>query len=634
MNEELQNTLKTLAFSFQPFNPDDQKNFLVRYWSQKHLNLTEILQFINSLLQLIELSLKDKWRKFAGIPLQCRMLADIFQEEVSHYCQTGEMRLPQSLNVLQLYDKFIDKKWKFYYKKLNVDGNTAMIQILLQNQKLQLEQSHMICAMVSYFDYEFISNLNSSEDIVKGNQLFIDQFKSGQDKSGIISHITVDGKALFVHRTFAEYFIALWFSQNYENELTGIKNIYFNLNFEIIQKFLDRMLAQEFDLHTAVINQNLPEIEYLLSEQETGVNDEDEGGRTALHLAIINYFYDKIEINDFITNMLLKHGADINCEDKVLHYKPLRLAEELKVWSLVEKLLESQADNRDLVWIRTNIGKQHLLQIENDDIINMEYHMSDALHDVMHTALMEGYINLIGFILKSGVSVQHCINAYGISTTMLHIAAEFGHLRLVQFIIEHGVDCSTCVDEYKRTPLMLAAECDHIQVAEFLINHAAPVTAKDVYGNSALSLAVLEENHEMVKLLLANMSYNIDEKDVVIYAVGYGDMKAVTFLIENNIINSQNQHGNTALILAACLGKIDIVELLLQNGADVQITGQHKRTVLMHAAERGHLQLVKLLIKHGASVNATDEDGYSALSLARRRYNHFAELLLDLGAHE
>lgn len=56
------------------------------------------------------------------------------------------------------------------------------------------------------------------------------------------------------------------------------------------------------------------------------------------------------------------------------------------------------------------------------------------------------------------------------------------------------------------------------------------------------------------------------------------------------------QHGQTALMLAVSHGRLDMVQLLLQSGADMNIQDEDGSTALMCAAEHHHVDIVKLLL--------------------------------------
>ncbi|CAG0910546.1 unnamed protein product, partial [Cyprideis torosa] len=75
----------------------------------------------------------------------------------------------------------------------------------------------------------------------------------------------------------------------------------------------------------------------------------------------------------------------------------------------------------------------------------------------------------------------------------------------------------------------------------------------------------------------------------------------------------------TPLLLASKEGHHSIVELLLANGTDPNITDSSKQTPLHLASERGHHSIVDLLLAHEADVLATDDEGRTPLSYAKTK---------------
>lgn len=74
---------------------------------------------------------------------------------------------------------------------------------------------------------------------------------------------------------------------------------------------------------------------------------------------------------------------------------------------------------------------------------------------------------------------------------------------------------------------------------------------------------------------------------------------------------------NTALMLACCGGHEDIVKLLIEAGADLELQNESGHTPLMEAASGGHVGVAKILLENGAGINThSDEYKESALTLA------------------
>ena len=67
---------------------------------------------------------------------------------------------------------------------------------------------------------------------------------------------------------------------------------------------------------------------------------------------------------------------------------------------------------------------------------------------------------------------------------------------------------------------------------------------------------------------------------------------------------------------ASNYGYMDIVEMLVEKGANVNEVTNGKRTALMKAVMNEHYEIAEYLIANGAHVNAKDSDGKTALMFA------------------
>jgi len=62
---------------------------------------------------------------------------------------------------------------------------------------------------------------------------------------------------------------------------------------------------------------------------------------------------------------------------------------------------------------------------------------------------------------------------------------------------------------------------------------------------------------------------------------------------------------------------LDMIEILVRHGANVDVTDRHLRTPLHRAAQFGHVEAVRLLLRLGADPGARDENGWTPLDRAR-----------------
>ncbi len=128
----------------------------------------------------------------------------------------------------------------------------------------------------------------------------------------------------------------------------------------------------------------------------------------------------------------------------------------------------------------------------------------------------------------------------------------------------------------------------------------------------------------------------LEEKPTPFFeAVNRGDLPAVEHYIPNGAdVNTKNKDsGGTALIAASAQGHRDVVNLLLDKGADVNARDKNGVTALIPTSENGHKEVVLLLLAKGADVNAKTNKGSTALFLASQNgYKEVVKTLLAKGA--
>ena len=128
---------------------------------------------------------------------------------------------------------------------------------------------------------------------------------------------------------------------------------------------------------------------------------------------------------------------------------------------------------------------------------------------------------------------------------------------------------------------------------------------------------------------------NFNNQDIFTY-IENNDIQSVKDYINSGYnLDSQNNSGDTPLILAASNNKMEIVKLLLNSGADINRQDNYGGAALIWAAFYNRIEIVKLLLNAGADIDKQSNNGNTALIWSAFSNNKkIIELLLDYGADE
>jgi len=224
-------------------------------------------------------------------------------------------------------------------------------------------------------------------------------------------------------------------------------------------------------------------------------------------------------------------------------------------------------------------------------------------------------------------------------------------------LIKGGADVDAAAPD-GTTPLHWAVVNDDVELVDRLLKARAKVDVRNDYGASPLSEAAITGNVAVLGRLIkagakAN-STNADGQTPLMVVARTSNVKAAELLLRHrtDVNAAEKLRGQTALMLAAANGQPEMMRLLVKHGADIdarskvhdwerQVSGEPRAqyrprgglTPLLFAARQGCLRCVEVLVEAGADIDMTDPEGITPLLMAidNIRFD-VADYLIDHGA--
>jgi ankyrin repeat protein len=248
-------------------------------------------------------------------------------------------------------------------------------------------------------------------------------------------------------------------------------------------------------------------------------------------------------------------------------------------------------------------------------------------------------------------------------------AAGRGDMEAVKNFIAQGADVNGKQDEERYTPLHFAAKAGHLESVKELVRLGAKINARTAYGylpihlaiegnakqdlidyfldagidinkdikggGTILSLAALCHNEQLVQHLLsrgADPNGGADQSPMV-SAASSRNIKIVDILLQAGTKVNVEPRKDSPLEIAALYGQIEMMKLLLANGANPNHRDYQNQTALMSAVMSKKIEAVQMLLEAGADVNVKSIDERTALDRAEwQKLPEIATLLKNYGA--
>jgi len=244
----------------------------------------------------------------------------------------------------------------------------------------------------------------------------------------------------------------------------------------------------------------------------------------------------------------------------------------------------------------------------------------NKLHEALENERFEDASRLIAS--SSEADLVECFESLeGSYKSCLHIIAAMSHIQQATKL---------CRELMERIENAVNREC--------LLNMTT-VIKYDVAGEkiharvAAIHIAAYNGNTAVVRLLCqeygVNVNCNTSETVEVLankgktpleWAARKGHTEVIKVLLNNkaDVNVSRPTDGVTPLYIAAQNGHTEVVKLLLANKVDVNASMNEGATPLYIAAQNGHTEVVKLLLANKADVNASRANGERPIDAARR----------------
>lgn len=344
---------------------------------------------------------------------------------------------------------------------------------------------------------------------------------------------------------------------------------------------------------------------------------ENNEGCTALHLAA---HAGALEA----TRMLLDSGANIEVYDEMGRTPLLRA-----VWShnaeYVQFLLDRGADANYQVFHEIDALYSATL---NDELAIMKVLVGDNVdlvkvleeRKMIHLAAERGDVDVVRVLVKLGVSPTSKDENGELA---IHYAAGAGQLEVIKYLLEAGSEIDA-PGKSKRTPLLYAAAEGHDEAVVLLCEKGATVDYKCSKGSTALDLA-LDFGRIPVACVLVARGAKLDHQLSHIWdAFEDGNCPVLQFLIEHWDESSPVPEEITARLMevAAERRDEDFAKFLIERKFPVNGTELSRTTALTIAIHEDSLEMVELLLDNGAE---------TAESFYRHNPVHLA---LELGKEE
>jgi ankyrin repeat protein len=340
------------------------------------------------------------------------------------------------------------------------------------------------------------------------------------------------------------------------------------------------------------------------------------------------------EANRDIAKMLLDRGADVNALNKN-DETPLDVASDALISDFLlarggriggisgDGTTPLAAIDRELFMAAVAGSAPRIrLAVRRGAHVNIR---DGSQNSALIRAVHFGRLEAVNALLDAGADVDL---SGGWGFTPLHVAAGQGLSNIVEVLVAHRARINAR-NSYKETAL---DEASNAETAAMLLRAGAQANLSE-----KLCSAARDDNAKLVELLITygadtNSKCRHDSTPLLSAILGGKNWDIVAILLDHGTDpNISDDSGTLPLLLAAGLeGSADAVAQLLSHGAIPNASDKDGDTALIEAAKYGRIDIVKLLLEHGANVAAKGDRRITALGATKDVET--ADVLISRGA--
>ncbi|KAK2616047.1 hypothetical protein N8I77_002764 [Diaporthe amygdali] len=219
-----------------------------------------------------------------------------------------------------------------------------------------------------------------------------------------------------------------------------------------------------------------------------------------------------------------------------------------------------------------------------------------------------GYKEAVILLLDLGANPNSMIRSEQKTQSALTGACARGHADVVEILIDHGADLEMRAGEVSnpRTPLFIACTWGSVEVVRLLLQGGASLEAKDTENWIPLHAACIWGAFACIDILLEHKKLHDYSTSEIIaplpLAVDAGKYKVAKTLLRHGLDPNSHDAVGCALWYAVKKDRVDLCKLLLENKADPNASSEKSAPPLVQAMMAGNMEIVELLVESGADL--------------------------------